>query len=80
LTLALPPNVRAPEVPDERAPAVLLKRPLLLKKCCEPTFPARIDEAPALRPDGLKLSRDGVTGILPPIIVLERNESALTCS
>jgi hypothetical protein len=57
----------------------VLDRPLPLKKCCELELPACMEEEPALRPDGLKLARDGVTGNLPPIMVPERNCSALMC-
>jgi len=38
-----------------------------LKKCCELGLAPRIADGFAARPDGLKLSRDGVTGILPVI-------------
>lgn len=52
-------------------------RELLLKKCCELELALRIVEGLASRPDGLKLSRDGVTGILPVIMLPWRNEAAL---
>ena len=59
-------------------PAVeLFDRELLLKKCCELALALRIVDGFAERPDGLKLSRDGVTGILPVIMLPWRNEAAL---
>ena len=50
---------------------------LLLKKCCELELALRMADGFAVRPDGLKLSRDGVTGILPVIMLPWRNEAAL---
>jgi hypothetical protein len=51
-----------------------------LKKCCELELALRIVDWLAARPDGLKLSRDGVTGILPVIMLPSRNEAALILS
>ena len=47
-----------------------------LKKCCELELAERIVEVLPKRPDGLKLSRDGLTGILPVIMLAWRNDSA----
>ena len=75
------PRLALPEFPNEREPpvllAVLLVREPPLKKCCEPELAPRIVDALAARPDGLKLSRDGVTGILPVIMLACRKESPL---
>lgn len=80
--LRLPPKPESPRpvlfvFPDERTPAVVFVREPLLTKCCELELALRIVEALAARPDGLKLSRDGVTGILPVIMLACRKESVL---
>ena len=51
------------------------------KKRCEPAAePFRIVEALGSRLDGLKLSRDGLTGILPAIALAWRKEASLMAS
>jgi len=64
-------------LPDERTPARVFDREPPLKKCWELEPALRMVEALAARPDGLKLSRDGVTGILPVIMLAWWKESAL---
>ena len=50
------------------------------KKCCEPTEPLRIVDGFGSRFDGLKLSRDGFTGIRPVIALACRNDASLIAS
>jgi hypothetical protein len=62
--------------PDDREPAAFVREPLL-KKCCELGGAFRNDDGLAARPDGLKLSRDGVTGILPASMLACRKDASL---
>jgi hypothetical protein len=48
-----------------------------LKKCCDAEGALRNEAGFAARPDGLKLSRAGETGILPVIKLACRNDAAL---
>jgi hypothetical protein len=51
------------------------------KKCCEPATDAfRMVAELGSRFEGLKLSREGFTGILPVIALACRNDSALMLS
>jgi len=50
------------------------------KKRCEPAEPFRIVEALGSRFVGLKLSREGLTGILPVIALACRNDASLMAS
>ena len=63
--------------PNERDPAVPFVLEPPLKKRCELGLAPRIADGFAARPDGLKLSRDGVTGILP-VITLALTERRFT--
>jgi hypothetical protein len=87
--LRLPPKLDSPRLPllafpNEREPCVfatvLFDREPPLKKCCELLPALRTVDGFAARPDGLKLSRDGVTGIFPVIALPPRNEAAVMCS
>jgi len=47
------------------------------KNRCEPAEPFRIVDGLGSRFEGLKLSRDGLTGILPVIALACRNDASL---
>ncbi len=65
-----------PVFPKAREPPIFVREPLL-KKCCELGGAFRYDDGLASRPDGLKLSCEGVTGIFPDTRLASRKEAAL---
>ena len=81
----LPPNAEPPRpalfgVEKEREPGVfaaLLVREAGLKNRCDAGGTLRTADRLAKRPDGLKLSREGDTGILPVTRLAFRNDTLL---
>jgi len=67
----------APEKDRGADPFALLVRAVPLKKCCELGGALRNADGFAARPDGLKLSRDGVIGILPLTMLVWRKAASL---
>jgi hypothetical protein len=65
---------------NEREPATFAAefgREAGLKNRCDAGGTWRTADASAKRPDGLKPSRDGETGILPVIMLAWRNDASL---
>lgn len=68
------------ELPRKPVPALSEPRDDEKKRCDPAAEPFRIVEAPGSRFDGLKLSRDGLTGILPAIALACRKDASLMAS